>query len=77
MMFKSKHVIFLLLLHNVGPLIAESDEESDMMMIEDEGPAPDIWSWKLIRNRYLPHVRRRDRLYLTKDPSEDSIVLIS
>ena len=34
------------------------------------GPAPDIWSWRLLeeRQRYLPHLRRRDRLYLVKPP---------
>ena len=44
---------------------------ADIVNIEDEieeGPAADIWSWGLVegKERYLPHLRRRDRLYLVK-----------
>ena len=74
------HVTSLVLvLHIIGTLNVES-EESEMLMemleYDLEGPAPDIWSWKLIKNRYLPHVRRRNRLYLSKDAPEDSVVRI-
>ena len=44
---------------------------SDIVNIQDDiesGPAADIWSWGLVegKERYLPHLRRRDRLYLVK-----------
>ena len=46
----------------------EDDFEEDVKTFES-GPAPDIWSWGLVagKERYLPHLRRRDRLYLVKD----------
>ena len=48
----------------------EDDIEDDMKTTFDSGPAPDIWSWGLVegKERYLPHLRRRDRLYLVKNP---------
>ena len=69
--------LVLLLLHIIGILNDESEESEMMMEMLDEdleGPAPDIWAWKLIKNRYLPHVRRRNRLYLSKDDPEESVV---
>ena len=74
------HVTLLLLLSIIGALNDEP-EDSEVIMMEmldgdQEGPAPDIWSWKLIKNRYLPHVRRRNRLYLSKEPSQDTVVRI-
>ena len=41
--------------------------------IENENvkPAPDIWTWSLHpKGGYLPHVRKRQRLYLRKAESE-------
>ena len=48
----------------------EDDIEDDMKTTFESGPAPDIWSWGLVagKERYLPHLRRRDRLYLVKIP---------
>ena len=48
----------------------EEDIDDDMKTTFESGPAPDIWSWRLQegKERYLPHLRRRDRLYLVKHP---------
>ena len=54
--------------------MGEQEEEEEVVRLEDSeellGPAPDIWAWGLQAGRYLPHIRRRNRLYLQQASTE-------
>ena len=85
LMFKlSLVLIFISTFH----IVWSRTEKEKMKIVEieevsDDGPAPDIWTWGLISNRYLPSLRclsrfysiiieicflrKRSRLYLTKE----------
>lgn len=85
LMFKlSLVLIFISTLHIVWSRTEkEKMEIVEIEEVSDDGPAPDIWTWGLISNRYLPSLRclsrfysiiieicflrKRSRLYLTKE----------
>ena len=52
----------------------EQKEGEEVVGLEEseelQGPAPDIWAWGLQAGRYLPHIRRRNRLYLQQASTE-------
>ena len=56
-MFKS--ILVLVFITTIHVVWATEKEKMEIQEVadSDEGPAPDIWTWGLISNRYLPSLR--------------------
>ena len=59
----------------------DDDDEDIVEMIDNDeplaSPAPDIWTWGLhpLGLGYVPHVRKRQRLYLKKSSGKVTLDL--